>query len=509
MDRPAITVVTVALNAGTDLPLTIESVLAQSYKNIEYLVVDGLSHDLTYDYLARYAGQIDRVMSVEDSGVYQAMNFAAREAQGEFILFLNAGDRLYCADAIEAMVARRASDSDVFYGDHIYVDGRLESQTRAADFGLLRRRLLHGRIDKGWHLSIPAHQATFTRTSILRELAYDVRYSICADHEFLLRAYDSGARLQYIDEIVAHYFAGGMSGTAGAMIHREWAHAYRKHSLRPADVDKFFFQSAAASPFPSRTSYSGLLLDGAFDEETISGSGERWSWANTVTLGPPAVPAVGLELRGASLCDGQVLGVSVDGAAVGSKVLRQGPFCLRYAFAEPLGPGQSIQITPRTVSQLSNSDYREAGWGFEALNFLPCAALTSTGFCVGSSSISLLEEILVEGWCGPEIDLGQVWSEAEQASIAFSTSEAISRLAITCAGNPHVTYGQKLTVMVNGMAAGAFGIDPGVGFAECHLNVEGHWRQGANIIKFCVDSLVDLPGDSGRAGIGLRRITWS
>ena len=87
-----------------DLPLTIESVLGQTYPEIEYLVVDGLSHDATGAVLDRYAGRIDRVLHYEDGGIYDAMNFAAREAANEYILFLNAGDRFYCADAIEALM---------------------------------------------------------------------------------------------------------------------------------------------------------------------------------------------------------------------------------------------------------------------------------------------------------------------------------------------------------------------------------------------------------------------
>lgn len=509
MNRPGITVVTVALNAATDLPLTIESVLGQTYPEIEYLVVDGLSHDATHDVLGRYASRIDRIVPYEDGGIYHAMNFAAQLAGNEYVLFLNAGDRLYGADAIEAIVERRHGDPDVFYGDHVYVDGRTESHMAAADFGWLRHQLLHGRIDRNWHLRIPCHQATFTRRALLRELAYDTRYSICADHEFLLRACDAGARFQYVDEIVAHYVAGGFSGAQGSLIHREWAHAYRKHSLRPLEVDKFFFQTAAASPFPSRTSYSGLLAGGAYDEEPGSEQGTRWRWAGEAAIAAPScVPAVGIEIRGQGLDGGQVLGFSRDGNLLGGAMIGGGPFALRAGFIEPLLPGQVLTISPAVVRPLSGQDRRVAGWGFEDICFLPGATLATPVFDIAASSPQLLDAVLIDGWSTPEPEQGLVWSEDEQASIAFGLDRAITRLTVVCAGNPCASGGQELSIVVNGQLAGAFLLAPGAGPIGCDVDVSALWRSGPNIVRVCVDQLAEVPGDPRLLGVALHRIAW-
>jgi glycosyltransferase involved in cell wall biosynthesis len=185
---PRITVITVTLNAALDLPLTLESVLGQTYPHLETLLVDGCSWDNTSTVLNRYRDRLSRIMTIEDGGIYQAMNTAVQVATYDYVLFLNAGDRFYGAGTVEAMVARMAGQPDVFYGDHIYVEGRVERFTRSTNFDWLWQRLEQGRIDQKWHTAIPCHQATFTRTRWLRDMPYDTRYAICADHDFLFRA---------------------------------------------------------------------------------------------------------------------------------------------------------------------------------------------------------------------------------------------------------------------------------------------------------------------------------
>lgn len=513
LSRPSITVVTVSLNAAADLPLTIESVLGQTYPQIEYLVVDGLSHDATYDVLARYVGRIDRIVPYEDGGIYAAMNFAARAASGEYVLFLNAGDRFYGADEVESMVERLRGDPDIFFGDHVYVEGRVEQHMPAADFGWLRGRLLHGRIDRDWHLRFPCHQATFTRSALLRELGYDTRYAICADHEFLLRASDAGARMQYVDEIVAHYVAGGFSGAQGPLIHREWAHAYRKHSLRPAAVDNFFFQTAAASPFPDRTTYSGLLQGGAHAADIDPETGARWRWAGEVSLAAPSqVPAIGLEISGRGLDGAQLLGFACEGDLLGAAMVDGDLSIVRAGLVRPLMPGEVVTITPASMRPLSALDPRVAGWGFEEISFLPCVTWSAPVLDLGAASTAALGDVLIEGWSAPEPDRGLVWSEVEQATVAFALppalSGAITRLALVCAPNPCVTGGQELSIVVNGQLAGAFLLDPAAGPTACEVDVTQLWRTGPNIVRLCVDRLAAVPGDPRQLGIALHRIAW-
>lgn len=514
MDRPSITVVTVTLNAASLLPLTIESVLDQTYSDIEYLVVDGGSCDATAAVLARYRGLVDRVEVLEDAGVYFAMNAAARLATGQFVLFLNAGDQFYCADAVEAVVERRQGDPDIFYGDHVYVEGRAETLVRAADFRWTRRKLLDGRIDHAWHRAIPCHQATFTRTTLLRSLQYDPRYRICADHEFLFRACDAGASFGYIDETVCHYHSGGLSANAGPLIHREWAHAYRKHSLRPLAVDELFFPTALQSPFVSRTTGSGLLLGGVHEEEAAPGStGERWHWASGLTIAAPHLAEVtGVEISGLSLHPDQRLTLLSAGKILATHAVGGGAFSVRIGFATPVTPGETITIEPSISMRLSNEDAREAGWGFARLDFLSCPVTEGGGLVIASAGRDLRAAALIEGWEVVDDGVPYARSTVDRTVIAVGASELAAEVSITLLGPPYTSAGQILEVFVNGSPCGALCTGSAPGTSSHRFGVGHAWRRGANVVEFRrvrPEDREPAPFDSeGVPALGLAAIDW-
>jgi glycosyltransferase involved in cell wall biosynthesis len=151
---------------------------------VERLVLDGMSWDGTHEVLARYRNVVSRIETVEDAGIFPAMNEAARLARGEFILFMNAGDRFHRADSLRALLARKPAGADIVFGDHVWLSGGVEEFRPAGDFGEAVDRLRAGRVDGRWLARFPAHQATLTRTALLRRLRYDTSLLVCADHEF-------------------------------------------------------------------------------------------------------------------------------------------------------------------------------------------------------------------------------------------------------------------------------------------------------------------------------------
>jgi glycosyltransferase involved in cell wall biosynthesis len=102
------------LNAAQDLPLTIESVINQTRRDIEYIFVDGLSWDQTGEIMKRYGSHFSRIVKMEDGGIYPAMNAALEHVTASHVLFLNAGDRLYRADTIETILERASPQADIF-----------------------------------------------------------------------------------------------------------------------------------------------------------------------------------------------------------------------------------------------------------------------------------------------------------------------------------------------------------------------------------------------------------
>jgi hypothetical protein len=209
---PRVTVATVTFNAEDTVEATICSVLRQDYSNLEYLVIDGGSSDRTCKIVRRYVEHLDYWVSEPDHGPYDAMNKAALQATGDYILFMNAGDWFVGDDAVSRCFRNVPDDVDFVIGHHVYrtCDG-IEHWHQAADFDETWSRLRAGTVDGLWLRAIPGHQATFTRVDLLRKHRYDLRFRFAADHEFMYRMRCSGAKFYHSLETVAVYVAGGLS----------------------------------------------------------------------------------------------------------------------------------------------------------------------------------------------------------------------------------------------------------------------------------------------------------
>ncbi|MEM9528699.1 MAG: glycosyltransferase, partial [Bacteroidota bacterium] len=102
--QPLISIITVVFNGLDVLPKTITSVIGQSYSRIEYILIDGASTDGTTAYLSSHQDWFSYWVSEPDSGLYDAMNKGLDQANGDFCLFLNAGDAFYSPDSLARMV---------------------------------------------------------------------------------------------------------------------------------------------------------------------------------------------------------------------------------------------------------------------------------------------------------------------------------------------------------------------------------------------------------------------
>ena len=93
--HPKFSIITVTYNAGKVLEDTIQSVIFQTYRNVEYIIVDGGSTDHTLEVANKYSDRISKIISEPDKGLYDAMNKGIRLATGDYLCFLNAGDELH------------------------------------------------------------------------------------------------------------------------------------------------------------------------------------------------------------------------------------------------------------------------------------------------------------------------------------------------------------------------------------------------------------------------------
>ena len=119
-----ISIVTVCYNSAATIRDTLESVLSQTYNNIEYIVVDGASKDSTLDIVNEYAGRISTIVSEPDKGIYDAMNKGVNLATGDFVGILNSDDIFASATTIEKLVEFLLANPgcDASYADLVFVE---------------------------------------------------------------------------------------------------------------------------------------------------------------------------------------------------------------------------------------------------------------------------------------------------------------------------------------------------------------------------------------------------
>lgn len=204
---PLISIITVTYNAEKYLEKTIQSIIQQTYLNIEYLVIDGKSADGTLAVIEKYKHHISQWISEKDSGIYDAMNKGLALAKGEYVWFMNAGDEIYEATTLEKIFANEAV-ADVLYGETEFRDLNntfLGLRSEATPLKLPEK--LHWR-DLQMGLMV-CHQAIIVRRSIAPN--YDLNHPYSADIDWVIRTLKQSKRTIHTQQIVAIYLQGGFS----------------------------------------------------------------------------------------------------------------------------------------------------------------------------------------------------------------------------------------------------------------------------------------------------------
>lgn len=192
---PKISIVTVVYNGDSVIEDTIKSVLAQDYPNIEYWVVDGASTDNTVNIVSKYSSQL-KFISEADKGVYDAMNKGIDKAEGEWILFMNAGDHFYSQASISDVFKNNIAENySVVYGD---------AEFRLKNIAYISEASQEVSSDRYMPFS---HQAAFTRANVAKQTKFDLDYKIAADTAFFLQLIKGGHQMKHTPVIVCSYNA--------------------------------------------------------------------------------------------------------------------------------------------------------------------------------------------------------------------------------------------------------------------------------------------------------------
>jgi glycosyltransferase involved in cell wall biosynthesis len=189
-----ISIITVTYNAASVLKRTLDSVKAQSWQQIEHLIIDGASKDETVSMAETYKAQCPYevvILSEPDKGLYDAMNKGLRLATGDYLVFLNAGDTLHAADTLETIVRSAQPLPGVLYGDTAITD----EQGKFLHLRRLRppKKLSWKSFRQGM---LVCHQAFYALTDIAKNLPYDPRYRYSADVDWCIRVMKEAQKRQ-------------------------------------------------------------------------------------------------------------------------------------------------------------------------------------------------------------------------------------------------------------------------------------------------------------------------
>lgn len=200
-----LSIITINLNNKQGLEKTIASVMSQTWRDFEWIIIDGGSTDGSKDVIANLAknpaSNISYWCSEKDGGIYQALNKGVRFAQGEYVNFMNAGDIFHNATVLKDVFVPNPV-SDILYGDTMLVSTDNEM------FQACPERLTFSWFYQGYTI---CHQSSFTKRNIFDGITFDTKYLFLADRKFWMECMLKGYSFQYCHVIISNYDCEGFS----------------------------------------------------------------------------------------------------------------------------------------------------------------------------------------------------------------------------------------------------------------------------------------------------------
>lgn len=203
---PLFSIITVCRNAAGNLSSTIDSVEAQTFRDFEHIIIDGASTDNTHEVLSAAKAPHRIIISESDNGIYDAMNKGLGQAKGDYVIFMNSGDRFHGSDALQC------------YADAITANNRpgiIYGQTELID--------AHGNFIGARHLTAPANltASDFAQgmlvchqsMAVLRRIThlYDTRYRFSADYDWVIKCLRHSHANIYTGRVMCDYLSEGVT----------------------------------------------------------------------------------------------------------------------------------------------------------------------------------------------------------------------------------------------------------------------------------------------------------
>lgn len=196
-------IITVNYNNKAGLRKTIESVIHQTFRDFEYIVIDGGSTDGSAEVLKEYNAQINYWVSEPDGGIYQGMNKGIAKANGDYLNFMNSGDCFYSSEILEK-VSNYQSDADFIIGKDYHYNNEINKGH--ASIQPPRTTMMH------FFIATLDHQSSFIKRELFKDSLYDESHQLVSDWIFFIeKIVKEQNKVQFIPDIVCRREEGGLS----------------------------------------------------------------------------------------------------------------------------------------------------------------------------------------------------------------------------------------------------------------------------------------------------------
>ena len=229
-----ISIITVVYNNEATIKQAIESVLNQTYPNIEYVIIDGNSKDNTVSIIEEYKNRLGYFISEPDKGLYDAMNKGIQAATGDVIGILNSDDLYQDSHVLSDIINQFNSDTDldIVYGNLVYVKKEAVDQVvrnwKSKDYYAKF-------FDDG---NVPPHPSLFLKKSVYQKVGlFDLEFKLAADYEFMFRVFKKyDFKSKYINRLIVKMRLGGETNKSLQNIinqNKEILRAWKQNGLKP------------------------------------------------------------------------------------------------------------------------------------------------------------------------------------------------------------------------------------------------------------------------------------
>ena len=224
--NPLVSIITVVYNDVSHIQQTMNSVLSQTYKHIEYIVIDGGSTDGTVDIINSLKYKLSFFVSERDKGIYDAMNKGVAHANGEWVVFMNSGDSFYDSNVLEHIFNIYNDKGEGYiYGDTLLLGSKDDDIVVKATERRGERKYMAG-----------FHQSILTRTNELKQHPFTLDYKLISDMAFYYNLYKRNPSSYYYQGVISKYNLSGVS----TKYLKKRAHEYFNFYLREHDL-RFVF----------------------------------------------------------------------------------------------------------------------------------------------------------------------------------------------------------------------------------------------------------------------------